>query len=98
MARSKRGASKKNTSVLASKSVIKAAGETNVDRPKTVSAGLAEVEKVYCPICTHMVDAEIQRKDRHPLVKPGQKCSRCAGSLDAGYVFRADVFRGSRAA
>ena len=67
-------------------------------RRNAVSAGVAEIEKVYCPICTHMVDAQIQHKDRHTLVKPGQKCPRCSGSLDAGYVFRADVFRGSRAA
>jgi hypothetical protein len=98
MARRKCGPSKKKRAFFAPGSVIKSAGGTNVAGHKEVSAGVGEIEKVYCPICTHMVDAELQHKDRHVLVKPGQKCPRCAGSLDAGYIFRADVFRGSRAA
>jgi len=50
----------------------------------------AENAKVYCPMCTHMVDAEIQRRivnsARHAMVKPGQKCPHCSASLDAGYI------------
>jgi hypothetical protein len=47
--------------------------------------------KVYCPMCTHTVDAEIQTRNqkRRAVVKPGQKCPRCSGSLDAGYIFQA---------
>jgi hypothetical protein len=41
---------------------------------------------VYCPICTHTVEAEAGFTGRKPLVVPGQKCSRCASSLDAGLV------------
>jgi uncharacterized Zn finger protein (UPF0148 family) len=43
---------------------------------------------VYCPICTHTVEAEVQTAGKLVRVKPGQKCSRCAASLDAGYVLR----------
>ena len=46
-----------------------------------------EPGKVYCPICTHTVEADIQHDRKHSFVKPGQKCPRCAGSLDAGYIF-----------
>lgn len=43
---------------------------------------------VYCPICTHTVEATaVTLKDR-AMVKPGQRCPRCLGSLDAGVVIR----------
>jgi hypothetical protein len=46
--------------------------------------------KVYCPGCTHTVDARVEREPKgnrgHDYVKPGQKCPRCSGSLDAGYI------------
>jgi hypothetical protein len=46
--------------------------------------------KVYCPGCTHTVDATVEREPKgirgHDYVKPGQKCPRCSGSLDAGYI------------
>jgi hypothetical protein len=49
-----------------------------------------ETAKVYCPMCTHTVDAEIQRPPfksaRRPVVKPGQKCQHCSAALDAGYI------------
>lgn len=45
---------------------------------------------VYCPLCTHTVDATIAFGPRSAFVKPGQKCARCASSLDAGYVLRID--------
>ena len=41
---------------------------------------------VYCPICTHTVEAEAGFMGRKPLVVPGQKCSRSASALDAGLV------------
>lgn len=62
-------------------------GGSNVNRSK---AGIQPVEtsKVYCPMCTHTVEAEIVRDDRRAFVRPGQKCARCLASLDAGYIFK----------
>jgi hypothetical protein len=45
---------------------------------------------VYCPICTHTVEATILGNGKAPKTKPGQKCPRCSASLDAGYIFRID--------
>ena len=45
---------------------------------------------VYCPMCTHTVDAMISFTPRSPRVSPGQKCARCSSSLDAAYVLRID--------
>ena len=42
--------------------------------------------KVYCPMCTHTVDATVEHHPKHIYVKRGQKCPRCSGSLDAGYI------------
>ncbi len=42
--------------------------------------------QVYCPICTHIVNADIALSVKKASVIPGQKCSRCWSSLDAGYV------------
>lgn len=47
-----------------------------------------ETGKVYCPMCTHTVEAQITRDDRHAFVKPGQKCAHCSAALDAGYIFK----------
>jgi hypothetical protein len=41
---------------------------------------------VYCPMCTHTVDAKITYGPRSARVVEGQKCPRCSSSLDAGYV------------
>ncbi|MCC7495938.1 MAG: hypothetical protein IT160_00085 [Bryobacterales bacterium] len=41
---------------------------------------------VYCPICTHTVQATVEVSGRTVKVKAGQKCGRCSASLDAGYV------------
>ena len=46
---------------------------------------------VYCPICTHTVEAEIMAFGKVVRVRPGQKCARCASTLDAGYVLRQQV-------
>jgi hypothetical protein len=45
---------------------------------------------VYCPICTHTVEAEVISNPRRTIVKPGQKCARCGASLDAGVIMRMD--------
>lgn len=45
---------------------------------------------VYCPLCTHTVDANVTYTARSARVTPGQKCPRCSSSLDAGYVIRVE--------
>ncbi len=48
--------------------------------------------KVYCPMCTHTVDARVEPapppRSHRTIVTPGQKCQHCSASLDAGYIFR----------
>jgi len=46
--------------------------------------------EVHCPICTHTVVADVLLKGRQLLTKPGQKCPRCASSLDAAYILYLD--------
>lgn len=45
---------------------------------------------VHCPMCTHNVEAEVVQTGRRMIVKPGQKCARCSGNLDAAYILRYD--------
>ena len=45
---------------------------------------------VYCPICTHTVEAEVVATRKRTFVKPGQRCARCSSSLDAAYVLGND--------
>jgi uncharacterized protein (UPF0212 family) len=52
---------------------------------KTESTMVAS-SAVHCPICTHTVEALVVTAGRKKFVKAGQKCPRCASSLDAGYV------------
>jgi hypothetical protein len=49
-------------------------------------APTASTAKVYCPMCTHTVDATVEYHPKHSHVQRGQKCPRCSGSLDAGYI------------
>jgi hypothetical protein len=44
--------------------------------------------RVYCPICTHTVDADVIVDRKKAKVVAGQKCSRCQASLDAGVVLQ----------
>ena len=58
---------------------------------KTIQQTVTETHgTVYCPMCTHTVDATIVVGRRASYTKPGQKCARCHASLDAGYVMRLD--------
>jgi len=41
---------------------------------------------VYCPICTRAVEADVVVGGRRVFVKGGQKCPRCASSLDSASV------------
>ncbi len=43
---------------------------------------------VYCPICTHTVEAPVLWLGKKAIVKPGEKCPRCRASLEAGRVLR----------
>ena len=42
---------------------------------------------VYCPMCTHTVQAAVTYAARSAHVTVGQRCPRCSASLDAAYVF-----------
>ena len=41
---------------------------------------------VYCPICTHTVEADILRTARSARVKDGEKCPRCGSSIGSALV------------
>jgi hypothetical protein len=57
-------------------------------RPATIDKKEHQaVTTVYCPLCTHTVQANVAFTPRSAVVVPGQKCPRCSSSLDAGYVF-----------
>jgi uncharacterized protein (UPF0212 family) len=53
---------------------------------KRPAATFQETGSVHCPMCTHTVDAQVKHHPRYSLVKPGQRCPRCAGSLDAAWI------------
>ncbi len=57
--------------------------------PTTVKA-VTYKGAVYCPICTHIVDAEVTQTGRRVFAKTGQKCPRCSSPLDAAAVVRFD--------
>ena len=46
--------------------------------------------RVYCPICTHTVEADVvsveRGLNRKIKVVKGQKCRRCSAVLDAAYI------------
>jgi hypothetical protein len=42
--------------------------------------------QVHCPICTHNVPADVELSGRRPRVIPGQRCPRCAATLDVAAV------------
>jgi hypothetical protein len=46
--------------------------------------------KVHCYICTHTVPAVVLVDRRSAIIKPGQKCARCASPLDAAYIVDVD--------
>ena len=46
---------------------------------------------VHCPICTHVVPADIDLRGRRPRVVPGQKCSRCRSTLDVAMIVQVPV-------
>jgi hypothetical protein len=42
--------------------------------------------QAHCPICTHIVETEIEQIGRKIRVVPGQKCPRCLSTLDVAAV------------
>jgi len=44
--------------------------------------------QAHCPICTHTVPADIDLKGKFARVAPGQRCPRCASSLDVAIVIQ----------
>jgi hypothetical protein len=42
--------------------------------------------RAHCPICTHTVPADIDLRGKYPRVAAGQRCPRCASSLDVAVV------------
>lgn len=58
----------------------------------TISTGQITETKaqVYCPICTHIVQATVLHSRKRDVTKPGQQCGHCHSSLDAGYVLHWD--------
>jgi hypothetical protein len=57
-----------------------------VEPPKKEAKGWA-----HCPMCTHTVPANIVLVGRKAKVAPNQKCPRCQGALDAGFVLNYDI-------
>jgi hypothetical protein len=49
--------------------------------------------RVHCYMCTHRVEATVLKQGTARKTKPGQRCPRCAGSLDSGYVL--EVYSGT---
>ena len=54
----------------------------------SIAHSVESIGTVYCPMCTHTVDATIVTTAKHAFTKSGQKCPRCKAALDAGYVMR----------
>jgi hypothetical protein len=60
--------------------------------PSVILEGFKVFGRVYCTLCARSVDAEITVRAQTGSGKaslratPGQKCPRCAGSLDAAVV------------
>ncbi len=53
-----------------------------LDKPQPLPTVIV-TGKVYCPMCTHSVEVEIEHKGKHARVKPGQRCPRCSALLGA---------------
>ena len=42
--------------------------------------------RVFCPICTHTVAANLDLKSKNVRVEPGQRCPRCGATLDVAVI------------
>jgi hypothetical protein len=59
----------------------------NFDTAKS-KAKERQLELIYCPMCTHVVEGYVVMRGRKLAVEPDQQCGRCHSALDAGYVIR----------
>jgi uncharacterized Zn finger protein (UPF0148 family) len=44
--------------------------------------------RVFCPICTHTVAANLDLTAKTTRVSPGQRCPRCHATLDVAVIVR----------
>jgi hypothetical protein len=65
---------------------VKEDGAVTHTQMSNAAATPESTAKVYCPMCTHTVDATVEHHAKNVRVKRGQKCPRCSGRLDAGYI------------
>ena len=42
--------------------------------------------RVFCPICTHTVPANLNLDGKTPRVIKGQRCPRCRATLDVAVI------------
>ena len=42
--------------------------------------------RVFCPICTHTVPANLDLTKKAVRVSPGQQCPRCRATLDVAVI------------
>lgn len=42
--------------------------------------------RVFCPMCTHDVPAELDLTGKRARVAPGQRCPRCRATLDVAVI------------
>ena len=63
---------------------------TASEKPAAAPKTQAHLGKVYCPMCTHTVDAIVEHAGKRAHVQAGQKCPRCSAGLDAGFIFFVD--------
>ena len=60
--------------------------QSTVNQPDVDQSDRTEL--VYCPMCTHTVQANVVLKGKRAIVAGGQKCPRCHSPIDAGFVMR----------
>jgi hypothetical protein len=66
--------------------------EKGVYMPAVILENAKLLGRVYCPLCTRTVEAELstpvpaESRKLRTRVAPGQKCPRCSASLDAAFV------------
>ena len=56
--------------------------QSYLDKPKPLPKIVVSGD-VYCPMCTHVVEVDIEHVGKHARVKAAQKCPRCSASLGA---------------
>ena len=64
-------------------------GDVREEPKMTDKKNVVEMEgvgKVYCYMCTHVVEVPVSKVGNKLWTKPGQVCPRCKASIDAGAV------------